>query len=259
MGGRVDAVHHLADFLSYTATTHADTVLEIDLSTGQLTTAVDADTSGVGPAAYGGIDVDPSTGNVLLTQNKGLCFGAPSGSIAEVDTVSGTVAASPAGVRPCIDSAASDQAGHLDVTECSSISVNFSCTSDLQTVGEGTLTGSTGAALRQEIPEGLAADGVHGLALVEWPVPDGPVSFGSNLPLLTDNNATSQVAVLDAATGKLQATVPGFGFISLNANVVSPFGGDWNVATERTLQLDPSTRTGWVISPDGTQIQQFAY
>ncbi len=115
-----------------------------------------------------------------------------------------------------------------------------------------TFTGSTGAALRQEMPEGLAADGVHGLALVEWPVPDGPESFGSNLPLLTDNNATSQVAVLDA-------TVSGFGFISLNGNVVSPFGGDWNVATERTLQLDPSTRTGWVISPDGTQIQQFAY
>jgi hypothetical protein len=259
MGGRVDAVHHLADFLTYTATTHADTVLEIDLGTGQTTTAVDADTSGVGPAAYGRIDVDSSTGTVVLTENRGMCVGAPSGSIAEVDTVSGTVTASPAGIRPCIDSAASDQAGHVDLTECSSVSVNFSCTSDLQTVGEGTFTGPTGAALRQEMPEGLAADGVHGLALVEWPVPDGPESFGSNLPLITDNNATSQVAVLDAATGKLQATVSGFGFVSLNANVVSPFGGDWNADTERTLQLDPSTRTGWVISPDGTQIQQFTY
>ena len=259
MGGRVDAVHHLADFLSYGATTHADTVLEIDLGTGQLKAAVDADTSGVGPASYGGINVDSSTGDVLLTQNVGLCFGAASGSIAAVDTVSGTVTPSPAGVRPCIDAAAADQAGHLDVSECSSVSVNFSCTSDLQTVAEGTLTGSAATALRQEMPEGLAADGVNGLALVEWPVPNGPESFGSNLPLLTDNNATSQVAVLDAATGKVQATVPGFGFISLNQNMVSPFGGDWNAATERTLQLDPSTRTGWVISPDGTQIQQFGY
>ncbi len=37
------------------------------------------------------------------------------------------------------------------------------------------------------------------------------------------------------------------------------FGGDLDPAIERSIQLDPATRTGWIYSSDGTQIQQFSY
>jgi hypothetical protein len=36
-------------------------------------------------------------------------------------------------------------------------------------------------------------------------------------------------------------------------------GGDLDPAIERSIQLDPATRTGWIYSSDGTQIQQFSY
>jgi hypothetical protein len=76
---------------------------------------------------------------------------------------------------------------------------------------------------------------------------------------------TSQADFVDLTTGTTVSTVSGFNF------VLGFWGGqfDPDPAYSRTdpgvdidnqpMQLDPATRTGWVISGDGSQIQQFKY
>ncbi|HEX3779554.1 MAG TPA: hypothetical protein VHX38_07780 [Pseudonocardiaceae bacterium] len=77
--------------------------------------------------------------------------------------------------------------------------------------------------------------------------------FGNAIGALSDNNATSQLAVVDLTSGKTISTVSGFDF----ANGV--FGGEYNASTERSVQLDPATRTGWTFAPGGDEVQQFSY
>ena len=82
---------------------------------------------------------------------------------------------------------------------------------------------------------------------------------------LRDNNATSQTDVIDLTAGNTVSTVSGFNF------VLGYWGGQFDPdpaysridagvdIDNQPMQLDPATRTGWVISGDGSQIQQFKY
>jgi len=102
---------------------------------------------------------------------------------------------------------------------------------------------------------GLAVDSTHHLALLPY----------SSSTALGDNNATSQADVVDLTTGTTVSTVSGFNF------VLGFWGGQFDPdpaysstdpgvdIDNQPMQLDPATRTGWVISGDGSQIQQFKY
>ncbi|WP_344113333.1 hypothetical protein [Kribbella alba] len=76
--------------------------------------------------------------------------------------------------------------------------------------------------------------------------------FGSQQGVVVDNNATSQIWVVDLTTGQPIRT--------LNAFIVTNRGGLLlHGIQDPSIQLDPTTRTAWTYSPDGTQIQRFSY
>jgi hypothetical protein len=70
----------------------------------------------------------------------------------------------------------------------------------------------------------------------------------------SDNNATSELAVVDLTTGKEVSTVKGFNFGWGFLN----FSG-YDTPAEQQIELDPATRTGWTYAWNGQQLQQFSY
>jgi hypothetical protein len=70
--------------------------------------------------------------------------------------------------------------------------------------------------------------------------------------VLTDSNSSGQIEVMDTATGTSVKTLIGFNFRF-------GFGGPYNSASERSVQLDPATRTGWTFAPGASQIVRFSY
>jgi hypothetical protein len=102
---------------------------------------------------------------------------------------------------------------------------------------------------------GLVIDSTHHLALLPY---QSSTTQG-------DNNATSQADVVDLTTRNTVSTVSGFNFVR------GYWGGQFDPdptyyridpgvdIDNQPMQVDPATRTGWVISGDGSQIQQFKY
>ena len=94
-----------------------------------------------------------------------------------------------------------------------------------------------------------------------WSIPD-PVP-SSTAP--GDNNATSQTDVVDLTTGKTVSTVSIFNFVTgywgghFDPDPASALFDPGVDIDNQPMQLDPATRTGWVISGNGRQIQQFKY
>ncbi|HEY4462212.1 MAG TPA: hypothetical protein VGN41_06045, partial [Streptosporangiaceae bacterium] len=254
-GGRVDAPLHLAAVLVHRKTDNADFVLPLDLATGALGTPVPLDSPGVPVGQYDLLDADSTTGTVYVERvsDFGICFaGLGSGQVAAVNLRAGTVTTTPSG-QICAQSLVADQNGHLDELWYHSFSVNFPGTTELATIPTSTLTAAPPIAVdHTQSGVTLAVDGVHQLALVAFNYPpltslfQGTGTFGNN-------DATSRLAVVDLKTGATVGTVTGVETRN------GYFGGDLDPAIERSIQLDPATRTGWIYSSDGTQIQQFSY
>jgi hypothetical protein len=251
VAGRVDPVRGRGVVLLHAAGGGPDTLLPIDLSTGAAGTAIDADPPGVAGGTYALMDLDSSTGLVYLAkENNGLiCFTA--GIVARVDLGTGAVTASSA-VSGCNAALASDQAGELYSIGARSFSVNIQPTTTLSALDESQMQPGATLAVRKGAAKTLAVDGIHHLALVAFLAPAGVAHFGSSSGVISDNNATSQVLVVDLGTGQTVSTLTGFDF-------GGGFGGAFNTTQERSIQLDPATRTGWTYGPYAQQVQQFAY
>jgi hypothetical protein len=256
LGGRVDTTRHRAVVLAHRTSDKADVVFAVDLATGAMGAAIPADAPGVTPGTYGLIDVDQTTGVVLLAKLGGglICFfGSGTGIAASLDLDTDAVTPS-ASADGCSGHIAVDQGTHtLYELSYRSFSVNIAGTTNLVPVTGDPLTSGTPLAVRAQPALTLAVDSVHHLALVAFQTPLGKTQFGSINGIITDNNATSQVAVVDLSTGKTLSLVSGFDFGT------GFLGGEYDSSTERAIQLDPATRTGWTSSPDGTQVQRFTY
>jgi hypothetical protein len=116
----------------------------------------------------------------------------------------------------------------------------------LGALDEKTGTGTGPFTVRKGLPTSLAVDGTNKVAVVSFLTPVGPGYFGSMSMAVVDNNATSQLAVVDLKTGQIIRTLSGFSVKNIGS-------------ADNAIQLDPATRTGWTIGPDHTQIQQFSY
>ncbi|GIH20883.1 hypothetical protein Raf01_90550 [Rugosimonospora africana] len=254
LGGRVDPARHRAAVLARHQPDNADSVLPVSLADGTLGTAIPADAPGIQAGWYSGIDIDSRTGVVELAHLGGslICIGSTPGAVAAVNLDTAAVTAS-SGVPGCAYGFASDgQGGKVYQLTYRSFSVNILGTTSLVPVDAGTLTAGTPMAVRTQVGLGVAVDGTHQLALVAFPTPTPKAVFGVPGGLLTDSNSTSQLAVVDLATGTTIRVLTGL-------NLTSGFGGPYDADTERSIQLDPATRTGWTYGPGDTQIQQFSY
>jgi hypothetical protein len=254
-GGRVDTVRHRAALLAKRTSDNTDVVLPLALSTGTLGTAIPADAPGTQTGGFRMIELDQTTGLVYLSRANGslICFGGGAGTVASVNLDSAAVTVSNSG-SVCATGLALDETSNT-VYQLSyrSVSLNIVGTTSLTPLSGDKLEAATAFAVRQQQAAYLAVDPVHHLGLVAFRTPPVLAQFGKVGGVVTDNNATSQFAVIDLTTGKQVSVVRGLNFVS------SPFGGEFNVQTERSVQLDPATRTGWVPSGDGRQLQQFRY
>jgi predicted secreted protein len=254
-GGRVDTTRHRGAVLLRRTSDKADLVLPVDLTTGAVGTAIPADPAGTPAGEYSLIDIDQSTGAVLLSHVGGglICFIGGASNVASIDLDAGTATAAKS-ADGCSDAIADDSGtGTLYQMSYRSFSVNIAGTTNLIPVSGNPLTAGIGIAVRQQPALTLAVDSVHHLALVAFQTPPSTPQFGNVLGAISDNNATSQLAVVDLTTGKTVSTVAGFVFGG------GVFGGEYNPSTERAIQLDPTTRTGWTYAPGGDEVQQFSY
>jgi hypothetical protein len=250
--GRVDAQRHRAAVLAYRSSDRAGFVLPVDTATGAQGIPLPLEPAPDSHTTYGLLELDESTG-VFSAQKTGSainCLGSiGAGTVAAINLDSGTVTHSQGGT-PCAATLASDQKGNLYETWYHSFSVNFAGTGYLGQIGGGDPV-NLGMA---QAPLALAVDGVHQLALLALRYPDLKPTGGFQQYGFTDNNATSRIAVVDLKTGNTVGTVTGveyplFGF----------YNGRLPAHSERAVQLDPATRTGWTYAGDGGQIQQFSY
>ncbi|MFE2432746.1 hypothetical protein ACFXJ5_39325 [Streptomyces sp. NPDC059373] len=251
VSGRVDAKRDRAAVLLRATVGKADSVLPVDLATGTAADPIPADTGAIPAGTYSLLDIDQSTGEVFLGKiaTNIICLGGVAPARVDLDTRTVTTAGS---VSACEHGIASDGAGTLYTASATAISTKIAPTATLTPYDEGTQTTGDGFALRKGTPISLAVDGVHHVALVSFAAPEGTVYFGSQQGVVTDNNATSQIAVVDLTTGQPVRT--------LNGLIVTGRGGFLlHGVQDPSLQLDPATRSAWTYGPDGTQIQQFSY
>ncbi|HVV18807.1 MAG TPA: S8 family serine peptidase [Pseudonocardiaceae bacterium] len=255
LGGRVDPARHRAEVLAHRASDNADVVLSVDLGSGAVT-ALPADAPGIAAGHYGLVDVDQGSGAAVLAKAGGglICFGGGgAGLLADVDPGSGAITPGTSG-DGCSSRIAVDQGSH-SVYQMSyrSFSLNIAGTTNLIPSTGSPLVEGSAIAVRQQPALGFAVDSVHHLALVAFQTPMGKPQFGSINGVISDNNAMSQIAVVDLTTGKTVSVLGGFDFAT------GYFLGEYNGNTEQSIQVDPATRTGWTYSPDGTQVQRFSY
>jgi hypothetical protein len=252
VAGRVDAKRNRAAVLVRANTGNVDSVLPVDLASGTVGAAIIADGNDtILAGTYSLLEIDQSTGTVFLGKigSAIICLGGVAPAKVNLDARTVTTAES---VSACGRGIASDGAGTLYNLAAGSVSTKITPTTTLTPYDEATQTTGDGFALRKGTPSTFAVDGIHHLALVSFAAPEGVVFFGSQQGFISDNNATSQVAVVDLSTGKVIRT--------LNTGIVTNRGGLLLHGVQDTsLQLDPATRTAWTYSPDGTQLQQFSY
>jgi hypothetical protein len=250
VGGRVDATRHRAAILVHHNGDNADAVVAVDLATGTAGVPIAVDKT-VAAGTYALIDLDQKTGQVFVAKAGGglICFAGGAGLVARVDLDTAAVTAADRADGCAAALAVDDGADTAYQLSYRSFSVNINGTTNLIPVAGDTLVSGAGIPVRQQPSLTLAVDGGHHLALVAFRTPPATPQFGAVGGLIFDNNATSQVVVVDLATGKTVGTVRGMNFTS---GLVGPGPG-------RGVQLDPATRTGWTFSGDGHQVQQFSY
>ena len=118
-------------------------------------------------------------------------------------------------------------------------------TSTWLTADQKTLTPSTAVDTGTHGPVWPALDSTHQV-VVEASLYESGVE--------TDNNAMSEITVLNPATGKVLAR-------HAVANLVDSTvaGSNFDFTGRQGLFLDPHTRTGWVVNGWGTGLEQFSY
>jgi hypothetical protein len=248
LGGRVDATRGRAALLVFDSATDHDEVIGVDMTTGVAGTPID-----LGSNRFGDITLDASTGLVYAgTLGGGPCIGAGASNepIAVVNLDSGTATSVTAGSRCDFMLAADGRGQNLISLNYSSFSLNIAGHTNLGIISQ------TGPARTGLVPvraaEGLAlaVDGTNHLAAVLFGLPNVQTLFGYPGGYSPDNNAMSEIDIVNTQTGAVVKTIADF-----VAN--TSYGLDF--FTEQSVQLDPSTMTGYIYAPGFTQIQSFRY
>jgi hypothetical protein len=245
----LDPQRHVAYVEVYDSAQGVSQLFTLNMATGAVTgpIAINPDNAG---RTFSNLSVDESTGDVFAatTGTQGPCLDGVYYGMVKIDPSTGTV--SPAASLPaCVAGVAPDgQGGQLYVADgpaTPSFESDDFPASEFFTVNQSTLT-----------PSAAQSVGTHGPA---WPTYD-PVNkvvveasiYEENIA--TDNNAMSEITVIDAGTGTVLERLP-------VANIIDSTEADTNFdfTSHQGLFLDPATRTGWLEDAWGTGLEQFHY
>ncbi|WP_427891702.1 S8 family serine peptidase [Kribbella sp. GL6] len=249
VAGRIDHRRHRAALLLH-APNGADLVVSVDLTDGSIGQPIDADAGRSIAGQLQLLTVDESTGKAYASTVSGrlICF-TGSGYLSTVDLDAAT--ASVRSTPRCVSALTDNDNGTLGQLGYRSVSINFAGDATIQQTDLATSTAKPATAIRKQFPLAMAVDGPNNLAIVAFGSPVGRQHYGGNIQ--EDNNATSQLVVVDLTSGAAINTIGGFDFTNLHLlGTMSSLAGEG-------IQLDPTTRTGWTYAPDGGQIQTFHY
>jgi hypothetical protein len=249
--GTVDAKRGRAAIITYNASTGLDQLWPFSLNPGSFQGPLTLNGSDPG-FAYTAITIDESNGDVYAGPggSLGACLdGVVNYEIVKADFDTGTVSA-PTSLPDCTAGFAADGNGGSVYVVSGPITPdpesNALPTATLSTLDQSSLT-TTGASV------GL------GTAGPAWPVVDsrnGVLLVASLFEQNAgeDNNAMSEVDVVDLATGKVVDRQADFNFVnSTLADENLEFSG------MQGIQLNPATRTAYVVGPYADQLERFTY
>jgi hypothetical protein len=247
LGARVDAMRHRAAILGWASADYSDLILPLDLATGTLGTAINADVGAPAKPLFTALDVDVTTGQVFPAGliYGDLCIVLRGGSyVSAVDLDTGS-AATVAQESHCTSGIAADQlGGTLHTTIGPVYSFPMFPPGQTQRIDQRTLTATAPRWLGGRGALYPVVDPVNHLLLAE---------FMAAEDYFFDNSATSVVGVFDLASGKRLALLRDFNLVAILGN------HNYFKLAARGIQLDPRTRTGWTYGPLDAQIQEFSY
>ncbi|MEU6418187.1 S8 family serine peptidase [Streptomyces spiralis] len=249
-GGAVDSDRHRAAIVTYNAVSGIDQLWTVDMKSGEVSEPLPVNQSSPG-RAFSNVSVDASTGTffVATTGTQGPCLNArvPYAAVS-FDPEAHTV--SPMGAMPqCTAGLLPDGKGDKVYVAAGPATPNYS---------SGAFpTGTWRAADQHTLATGTAADlGTRG---VVWPVLDthNNVAVVAHLyeeATSGDNNALSEITVVEPDTGKVLARHP-------LANLVNSMGGlnNFEPTSLRGLHLDPETHTVYLVNPWANGLQRLKY
>lgn len=248
-GATIDTQRHIGYVVLYDSQNGTNPVYAIDMATGAVTGPITI-SSGNAYRAFSNLTVDESTGDVFATTvgTQGPCLAGVAYMMVRIDPSAKTV--SPAATLPaCTGGVTADgDGGRLFVTAGPATQYYESATfptGTFFTMDQGTLAQSAAVQLGTRGPAWPAYDAEHKL-VVEASIYEQDIG--------TDNNAMSEITVLNPATGTVVEQLP-------VANIIDSTEADTNFdfTSDKGLYLDPSTRTGWIEDAWGTGLEQFHY
>ena len=233
----------------YDAVNGLSLLYTVDMVTGAVTGPIQINPSNPG-RTFSNISVDESTGDVFATTTgtQGPCLDGVAYLMVKIDPAAGT--ASPAATMPaCTAGVAPDNKGTSLYVAAGSAQPDpeegdFPA-STYFTVGQSTLTRSATDLVGTFGPAWLTYDPVRNV-IVEASI------FESNFE--TDNNAMSEITVLNPATGAVLARLPIANLINSTEE-----GVNFDFTSHQGLYLDPATSTGWLVDAFGSGVERFTY
>jgi hypothetical protein len=222
----------------------------VTMATGAVTGPVQINPSNPG-RTFSNITVDASTGDVFATTTgtQGPCLdGRAAYEMAKIDPVAGTV--SPVSTMPlCTAGVVPDGKGGTLYVAAGAAQPDPESgefpVSTFFTVNQSTLAPAAAQEIGTLGPAWPTYDAVHHV-IVEASIYEENVE--------TDNNAMSEITVINPATGAVLSRLP-------VANLIdsTEVGVNFDFTSHQGLYLDPATRTGWLVDAFGTGIERFSY
>ncbi|WP_055589514.1 S8 family serine peptidase [Streptacidiphilus griseoplanus] len=249
-GGALDPARHRAVVVTYNAVSGIDQLWTVDMKSGKVSEPLPVNQSSPG-RAFSNVSLDASTGTffVATTGTQGPCL---SGRVpyAAVSFDPGARTVSPMGAMPlCTAGLLPDGKGDKVYVAAGPATPDYSSGSFP--------TGTWRTADQHTLATGTAADlGTRGVA---WPVLDtrhnvAVVAHLYEEATAGDNNALSEITVVEPDTGKVLARYP-------LVNLVNTMGGltNFEPTSLRGLHLDPGTRTVYLVNPWANGLQRLTY
>lgn len=249
-GGAVDPVRHRAAVMTYDGVSGLADLWAVDMATGDVSAPLPVNASSPG-RSFGNVSVDTSTGTffVATSGTMGPCL---SGRVpywaVSVDPDARTV--SPLTAMPaCVAGLLPDGKGQQVYVAAGAASPDYSSgafpTSTWRTADQRTLAASAPSDLGSRGVMWPALDAGHHLAVVAHLYEEGTTG---------DNNALSEITVVDPDTGTVLARRPVANLVNSTLAVAN-----FDFTARRGLFLDPASRTGYLVNPWADGLERFTY